>query len=96
MKKSQKHTEEIFKRKSTNIIENNSGFQTIKIIRDILIGKNQKGSLDIEIILSGIENINYTPITYVDVKRYFGQYKSILRSNCRSFFIRKHSTICYF
>jgi hypothetical protein len=36
--------EEIVKKKFANIIEKNSGFQNIKIIRDILIGKNQQRS----------------------------------------------------
>ncbi|KAL4089735.1 hypothetical protein QTP88_024707 [Uroleucon formosanum] len=42
-KKSQGHMGEIVKNKFANIIKKNSGFQTIKIIRDILIGKNQQG-----------------------------------------------------
>jgi len=45
LEKTQGHMGEIVKNKFTNIIEKNSGFQTIKIIRNILIGKNQQRSL---------------------------------------------------
>ena len=85
LEKSQGHVGEIVKNKFANIIKRNSGFQTIKIIRDILIGKNQQGSLDIEFTPSDIVNMNYAPITSVDVERYFSQYKSILRPNSRHF-----------
>jgi len=37
---------EIVKNKFANIIENNSGLQTMNITRDILIVKNQQVSLD--------------------------------------------------
>ncbi|KAL4120732.1 hypothetical protein QTP88_013368 [Uroleucon formosanum] len=85
LEKCQGHMGEIVKNKFANIIKKNSGFQTIKIIRDILIGKNQQGSLDIEFTPSDIVNMNYAPITSVDVKRSFSQYKSILRPNRRNF-----------
>lgn len=85
LEKTQGHTGEIAENKFADIIGKNSGFQTIKIIRDILIGKNQQGSLDIEFTPSGIVNTNYAPITSVDVERSFSQYKSILRPNRRNF-----------
>lgn len=75
---------EIVKKKFANKIEKNSGFQTIKIVRNILIG-NQQGSLDIEFTLSDIVNMNYAPNTSVDVERSFSQYKSIFRPNRRDF-----------
>ncbi|KAF0754913.1 DUF659 domain-containing protein, partial [Aphis craccivora] len=85
LEKAQGHMGEIVKNKFANIIERNSGFQIIKIIRDILIGKNQQGSLDIEFTPSDIVNMNYAPITSVDVERSFSQYKNILRPNRRNF-----------
>ncbi|KAL4136113.1 hypothetical protein QTP88_007679 [Uroleucon formosanum] len=85
LEKSQGNMGEIVKNKFANIIKKNSGFQTIKIIRNILIGKNQQGSLDIEFTPSDIVNMNYAPITSVDVERSFSQYKSILRPNRRNF-----------
>jgi hypothetical protein len=53
--------------------------------RDILIGKIQQGSQEIEYIPSGIVKNNYAPITSVDEKRSFSQYKSILQPNRHNF-----------
>lgn len=71
--------EEIIKKKFVNIIDKNSGFQTIKTIRYF----NRKNSTKISRhqihSSSDIINMNYAPITYyVDVERCFSQYKSIL------------------
>lgn len=82
--------------KFSNLIENNSGFQTIKIISDILNGKNQQESQDIEFTPSDRVNMNYALITSVGVERSFSQYKSILRPNRRNFFICKPTIICSF
>jgi hypothetical protein len=51
------------------------------IIRDIVIGKNQQGSLDIKFTPSDLVNMNYDPIASDNMERSFGQYKRILRPN---------------
>jgi hypothetical protein len=54
-------------------------------LTDILIEKIQQGSLEIEYTPSDIVNKNHAPITYVDAKLSFSQYKSILRPKSHIF-----------
>lgn len=79
-----------------NIIEKNSGFEAIEIIRDILKGKIQQESLDIEFNITDIVNMNYTPITSVDMEESFSSYnKSILRTNRRHFYYQNFNKILF-
>lgn len=68
LEKTQEHIGEIVKQKFANIIENNSGLLTVKIIGGILKGNNEQGSLDIEFTSSDIVNMNYVSNTSVDVE----------------------------
>lgn len=68
-KNSRAHRRKIAKQKCINMIENNFRFKVIKIIRDILQGKNQQVSLEPEFTPSDKVSMNYSPIVSVDVKR---------------------------
>lgn len=57
----------------------------MKAIKSILTNISSEASLDVELSLSDIVNMQYCPITPVEVERSFSQYKTILRQNRQSF-----------
>ena len=69
------------------ILKKNKEFETLLKIRSIIIGEyvEEEEDVNINLILGQIESFKYALITSCDVERSFSQYKSILRSNRRSF-----------
>jgi hypothetical protein len=57
----------------------------MKAIKSILTGTSTEASLDVELSPSDIVNVQYCPITSVEVERSFSRYKAILQRNQRSF-----------
>jgi len=76
---------DIVNAKVKNLVQKNSGLAKMKAIKSILIGIWSEASLDVELSPSDIVNMQYCPITSVEVERSFSRYKSILRHNPRSF-----------
>ncbi|CAI6360338.1 unnamed protein product [Macrosiphum euphorbiae] len=72
--------------KLKNVLEKNTGFNTVMSIRDILLNKtpNNKYS-EIEYTPKEIMCMKYAPVTSVDVERSFSRYKAMLRPNHRHF-----------
>jgi CRISPR/Cas system CMR subunit Cmr6 (Cas7 group RAMP superfamily) len=71
--------------KVKNVLQKNSGIAKMKVIKNILTGTSTEASLDVELSPSDIVNVQYCPITSVEVERSFSRYKAILRQNRRSF-----------
>ncbi|KAL4120993.1 hypothetical protein QTP88_013584 [Uroleucon formosanum] len=76
---------DIVNAKVKNVLLKKSGLAKMKTIKSILIGISSEASLDVELSPSDIVNIQYCPITSVEVERSFSRYKSILRHNGQSF-----------
>lgn len=78
---------ELVKTKMDFILKKNKGFKTLLKIHRIINGEyeNEEEDIDINLTPGKIASFKYAPITSCDVERSFSQYKSILRSNRRSF-----------
>jgi hypothetical protein len=76
---------DIVNAKVKNLLQKNSGLAEMKAIKSILPGTSIEASLDVELSPSNIVNVQYCPITSVEVERSFSRYKAILRQNRRPF-----------
>lgn len=76
-------------RKYENLVEKNSGFSALKIIRNIINGDNVNTDLNQDFINSfspiEINALQFAPVTSSDVERSFSVYKHILNEKRRSF-----------
>ena len=66
--------------KLKKVTEKNKGFNTLRIISNILNGIDEFGDLN----ASEMVYFKYAPITSVDVERSFSQYKNLLTDKRRS------------
>jgi hypothetical protein len=72
--------------KLKNVLEKNTGFNTVMPIRHILLNKTPNNNYsEIEYTPKEIMCMKYEPVTSVDVERSFSRYKAMLRPNHRHF-----------
>jgi len=77
------------------ILKKNKGFKTLLKMHRFISGEyeNEKEDIYINLTPGQIVSLKYAPITSCDFERSFSQYKSILRSNRRSFvfkYLKQH------
>lgn len=82
------------KTKLSLVLQKNKGFKTLTLINKILNGESNEDNFRHHLTPGQIPLFKYASITSCGVERIFSQYKSILRSNRRSFILENKKKIC--